>query len=135
MAHISSTLLSPLVMIASAILLATTCTVLLPGCRSSPQTKRSRLACIAVPTPAASVVMRCAFSTPTRCFHSFRNVWSLVALRIVVTLGRLSPSGVRYTRLRVMGSLTCSQFLYWKRSTNCGGVNILVILYILHSIV
>jgi hypothetical protein len=58
----------------------------------------------------------------------------LVAERIVVTLGRLSPSGVRYTRLRVTGSLICLQFLYWIRSMNGGGVKVVVILYILQDL-
>src|SRR6056300_616402 len=101
-----------------------------------PQRYLSRLACMAVPIPAASVVIRLAFSSPTRFFHSLRCVMSLVLLRIVVTLGSFSPSGVRYTRLRVTESFICFNSLYLYLSTNGGGVISVssVILYIVYSL-
>ena len=89
-----------------------------------PTKNLSKLPCIAVPIPAASVVIRLAFSSPTRLRHSFKCVISLVLPRMVVTLGSFSPSGVRYTRLRVTLSLICFSSLYLYRSTKGGGVKV-----------
>src|SRR6056300_883726 len=96
----------------------------------------SKLPCIAVPMPAASVVILLALASPTRLRHSFKCVMSLVLLRMVVTLGSFSPSGVRYTRLRVTESFICFSSLYLNFSTNGGGVLSVssVIQYIVYSL-
>ena len=66
-----------------------------------------------VPTPAASVVISCAFFSPTRLRHSMRCVLSLVLSRMVVTLGT-APVGVLY--FLCPSTVARERALYGKRS-------------------